>query len=458
MEAEKIFKKLIAENAKDTYRRQIFDDNVSRYDSSVHQALMHYSNVELARKRAGSIRAKGINGLEKYLIEFEANMVSNGGKVLWAQDAEEATTLIINVLKSKRISKVTRSFSLLADEIGLSDAFNEEGIACSDVNIGEYILTHFNEDPRHPSSVLISKRLSDIKEALKNEDHISSKHTAIDVIEYLRKKFKFEFKSSVASVTGANYLIADTGSVCISENSGDAVLNSVIPDIHIVLAGIDKIIPSIVNLDTLLPLYATYSTGERMNAYNSLINGPSRDSEVDGPGELYVILIDNGRSGVLEKKLQRRALSCIDCGACHNACPVFRIIDGQGYGTTYTGPIGSVITPWMNEPEEFIHLSYSSPASAGYNDVCPVSINLSQQLLYNRNDYMSLGNQSILQRFTMEGWHRFLKSRKWMDAKPNWKNYLIRRLNGGRLLGSQITLSDFNFKQLWEERREGKSI
>lgn len=455
MEAERTFRSVVSENAADNERRRIFDENVSRYDAAVKQAKIQYSDIDLARKRAGYIRAKSINGLEKYLIEFEANMDSNGGKVLWAQDAEEANSLILKVLKKNRVTKLNRSFSLQADEIKLDEALNNAGITPVKVNPGEYILDLFEEEPRHPSTVLISKAISDIKSVLQQKEQLTSKHNALEIIEFIRKKFRPAFHSSIASITGANFIIADTGSVCLSENSGDAVLNSVIPDIQIVLAGIDKVIPSIVNLDTLLPLYATYSSGERMNAYNTLLSGPRKEGEADGPKELFVILIDNGRSEVLSQKFQRRALSCIDCGACHNACPVYRIIGGESYGTTYTGPIGSIVTPWMKGPEEFMHLSYASVSCGKYNEVCPVAINLNEQILHNRNDSVKMGNQNLLEKIKMDGWHRYLKSRKWMDWKPNWKNFFLKRSYPGRVLGTGITINEMNFKQLWEERREG---
>ncbi len=455
MEAERTFKIAVSENAADKERRRIFDENVSRYDAAVKQAKVQYSDLELARKRAGYIRAKSINGLEKYLIEFEANMDSNGGKVLWAQNAEEANSLILKVLKKCRVTKINRSFSLLADEIKIDEALDAAGISAVKVSPGEYILSMFDEDPRHPSSLLISKTFSDIKAVLQQKEQIAPKHNALEIVEFIRKKFRPVFQSNVASITGANFIIADTGSVCLSENSGDAALNSVIPDIQIILAGIDKVIPSIINLDTLLPLYATYSSGQRMNAFNTILSGPGKEGEKDGPRELYVILIDNGRSEVLSQKFQRRALSCIDCGACHNACPVYRIIGGQSYGTTYTGPIGSIITPWMKGPEEFMHLSYASVSCGKYNDVCPVAINLNEQILHNRNDSVKMGNHNFLEKIKMEGWSKYLRSRKWMDWKPIWKNIILKRSYPGKLLGTGVTINEVNFKQLWEERREG---
>lgn len=456
MESQKAFKENSAEAVKDIDRQVAFDDNVARNDTSVQLAMHQYSSIELAKKRAGYIRHKAINGLEKYLIEFEANLERNGGKVIWALDAEEAVAEINNILKKHAITHVTKSKSLIADEIDLYNKLKEFSITCDEVHPAEFILRRFDERPVHSSSFLINKSLREINELLHGKYKLPAKQKAGEVLAFIKSESREKLEYSKASISGANYVIADTGSVCITEDAGDAVLNTILPKIQIVLAGIDKVIPSILNLDILLPLFATYSSGQRISAYNTIVSGPKQESEKDGPSEMYVVLLDNGRSNILAKKFQRRALSCIDCGACQNACPVYRKIGGKAYNSTYTGPIGSVITPWMKGLQEYSHLSYASTLCGKCTEVCPVLINLHDQLLYNRNDTIKLKNYSFTEGLIMEGWHQTLKSRKWMDwFKAKWKNIFLKKVYSQNWKNLP-QISNKNFRQLWEERREGK--
>jgi L-lactate dehydrogenase complex protein LldF len=209
----------------------------------------------------------------------------------------------------------------------------------------------------------------------------------------------------------------------------------------------------------LWPLLATHGTGQNITAYNSIISGPQREDETDGPREMYVVLIDNGRTELLSRKNQRSALTCIRCGACLNTCPVYKTIGGHAYGTTYSGPIGSVITPWMKDLGEYKHMSFASSLCGSCTEVCPVKINLHQLLLYNRNDSVKNGNYSAFDSFSMWIWKTIMLNRKWMDTgSARLKNFVLNKAFS-RLWGSKRQLppiSERNFKQLWEERREGK--
>lgn len=458
MESEKTYIKDSIISTADKERQLILDDNISRYNRAVQQSVSQFSNLELARRRAGYIRYKAINGLEKYLIEFEANFERNGGKVIWAQDSAEAVKEILNILRKNKVNLISKTRSLICDEINLVEKLKEEDIECMDINPGDFILKQFDEKPRHLSSVLIHKSYHEITSILEKKFKVSFKHNPIEILEFVRKNLRVKIETSTASITGANYLIADTGSICISENSGEAVINNSFPKLQIVIAGIDKIIPSLMNLDAFVPLYATYSSGERINTFNTIISGPRQDSEKDGPFEMFVVLIDNGRSEVLAQKFQRRALGCIDCGACQNVCPVNRKTFGISEGNSYSGPIGSIITPWMKGLEENIHLSYSSTLCGSCTAVCPVDINLHELLINNRSDSIKKKNYSFTEGLTMSTWHQVLKNRKWMDwGKPKWKNMILKKLYSNRW-GSERkmpTIADKSFKQLWEERREG---
>lgn len=459
VETHKVFKVEAAAGALDKDRQLTFENNVSRYDQAVRNGKSQYADLDLASRRGGYIRHKAINNLEKYLIEFESNFEKNGGKVIWAVDAEEAVRHIVSILKKNQITRVVKSKTLLADEINLNEELTKSGINTTPTNPGEFILSHTDERPRHLSSVIIHKNHREIVDLLSQKHSLNPNLNTAGIHEFIRLHLREQLQSATASIVGANFLVAGTGSICLSENEGDAAINSAIPNIQIVLAGIDKIIPSVVSLDTLLPLFATYYSGDRLNTYNTIISGPRQETESDGPSEMYVVLIDNGRSDVIAHKQQRRALSCIDCGACQNACPVYKTIGGSAYGVTYTGPIGAIITPWMKGIEEYKHLSYASSLCGSCSDVCPVKINLHDQILYNINDAVKMNTYTLSDNIKMKVWHQILKNRKLMDyGKSGFKNMVLRKVYGGKWGSNRILpeISKQSFKQLWEERREGK--
>ncbi len=458
METQKAFKAASAKAVEDKELQLQLEDNIARYDAAVEQGKKQYANLPLARKRGGYIRHKAINGLEKYLIEFEANFEKNGGKVLWAQDAQAAVDFILEVLKRNSVPAVTKSGGPVTDEIDLDAQLLANEIRVTETNPGNYLLSLLDKKQRNYSSPTIHLSKKDFRQVLSDKFRIQGRFNTAEIVEFIRKSQRSELNVQ-ASINVAEFLIADTGSVCISENAGDAAVNSVIPNIQIVIAGIDKMLPSLWNLDVLLPLYSTYKSGERLNAYNTIISGPRQDTEGDGPDELYVILLDNGRSNVLEHKEQRMALTCIECGACQNVCPVYRKIGGDAFGITYTGPIGSIITPWMRGSEEYGFLSYASTLSGKSTESCPVNIQLTDLLVTNRMEFVERKQPSISERLTMNGLHKVLRSRKLMDwGSSSFKNSLTRIVFGSKV-GNDRSLPEFpqqNFKQLWESRREGK--
>ncbi|HLN53596.1 MAG TPA: LUD domain-containing protein [Lentimicrobium sp.] len=460
MEGPEKFKTKAEKAVDDIVRQEVFDDNIANYNTSLNIALSQFQNLELARKRAGNIRFKAINSLEKYLIEFESNFEKNGGKLLWALSAEEALDEISSILKKHKTKRIIRSRTLVSDEINLDAFLESENIESVKVSPADWILNRFEEKPRHASSFLIEKSLEQIIDKISDKDGTGFKHNPAGVINFIKNISRTNVEDIHVSISGASYLIADTGSLCISENHGDGILLNAVSGVNIILCGIDKIIPSLSSLDTLIPLYSSFSSGDRINAFNSIISGPRAENETDGPSELYVILLDNGRSEVLAQKHQRRALGCIDCGACQNVCPVYRKIGGDTFDTTYTGPIGSVLNPWMNGMEEYIHQSYASTLCGHCTEICPVNINIHQQLLYNRNDSIRMKNYSSGEKMTMEAWHLVLSNRKWMDkSNAKWKNIFLKKIYADKW-GKQRTfpkISEKSFKQLWEERREGKN-
>jgi L-lactate dehydrogenase complex protein LldF len=270
----------------------------------------------------------------------------------------------------------------------------------------------------------------------------------------VRDKLRQKFMSAGAGITGANFLIADTGAIALTENEGNAWMSMAFPKLHIVVAGIEKLIPSLTDLHLFWPLLASHGTGQHITVYSSIITGPRKEHETDGPEEMVVILLDNNRSEVLKHTLNRRALSCIRCGACLNVCPIYRNIGGYTYDTTYTGPIGSAIAPYLNNFEQYIHLSYASSLCGRCTEICPVKINLHELLLHNRNEAVRRGAVTRQEKLVMKGWKTIMKKRSRMDllgAKTKNKalHYFFAKAWGPRR--TLPVIKKKSFRQIWIE-------
>lgn len=444
----------------DREHRRKLDFNIGRYDEAVKRGKQQYANLELARQRAAAIRYRAIADLEKNLADFESNFERNGGKVIWALDAADALREIETILLNHKAAKVVKSKSMVSEEISLNDHLEKTGIEVLETDLGEYIVQQAGEHPYHIVTPAMHKSKEDVAVLFNEKFGLPVKSTPEDITAYVRKKLREKFFHADVGITGANFIIADTGSVCVTENEGNGLLSMSFPKVHIVVTGIEKVLPSFRNLDLFWPLLATHGTGQYVTAYNSLISGPRQDGETDGPKEMYVVLLDNGRSQLLAQKHQRRALSCIRCGACLNTCPVYKTIGGHAYGTTYSGPIGSVITPWLKGVNEYKHMSFASSLCGSCTEVCPVKINLHELLLYNRNDSVKLKTFTLSEALSMFAWKTIMLNRKWMDfGSPRLKNFVLNKAFS-KQWGSRRKMpevSDKNFRQLWEERNEGKT-
>jgi L-lactate dehydrogenase complex protein LldF len=448
-----------ARKAFDTEHRHKIAFNISRYDAAVKQGKLQYANLDLAKEKAAHIKHKAINELEKYLVDFEANFQKHGGKVIWAQDADEALKEILVILKRQQAKNIVKSKTMVTEEIGLNTALEQAGIESLETDLGEYIVQLAGESPYHIVTPAMHKSREDVAALFHEKFGLKPNSTPEQITSYVRKLLREKFFNADVGITGANFLIADIGAIALTENEGNALMSVSFPKVHIAIAGIEKIIPKLRDLDLFWPLLATHGTGQNMTVYNSIISGPRQDDETDGPDEMYLVLLDNNRTELLEQQHQRRALSCIRCGACLNICPVYKTIGGHAYGTTYSGPIGAVITPYLRGMKDYKHLSFASSLCGACTEVCPVKINLHELLLYNRNDSVKAGQTHIFDRFSMFGWKQVMLHRSYMDkGSAGFKNKMLHRVFG-KLWGERRILPEVqpkNFKQLWEERMEGK--
>jgi len=446
-----------AENkAFDKNHRKTINFNISRYDAAVPKGKMQYQNLELAKDRAAHIKYKTLNDLDKYLVEFEANFTSRGGKVIWAQDEEEAIKEILQILEKVDAKTLVKSKSMITEEIEFNHHLEEHHIESLETDLGEYIVQLAGEKPYHIITPVMHKSKEDIAELFHQKFGIPEKSTPEEITAFVRRLLRDKFTSADVGVTGANFIVADIGGIAVTENEGNGVMSISFPKTHISIVGFEKIIPSMKDFDLFWPLLATHGTGQNMTVYNSIITGPKQEGETDGPEEMYVIILDNGRTELLNQSEQRRALSCIRCGACLNGCPIYKNIGGHAYGTTYSGPIGSVITPYMRGLEEFKHLSFASSLCGRCTEVCPVRINLHELLLFNRRDSVQQGFTKRMDRISMFMYKQVML-RRWLleKATPGMKNFAIKKffvkLWGPRRAIPVITSKTFN--RLWKEQR-----
>jgi L-lactate dehydrogenase complex protein LldF len=428
MDIPKQFHKDAERVAFDLEHRKRIKHNISKYDASVIKGKLQFADLENAKQRAANIRHKMINDLDQYLIEFAKNFENNGGRVIWATDKKEALKEIVAVLKRHKVSLVVKSKSIMTEELELNDVLQDKKIEPLETDLGEYIVQIAGEKPYHIVTPAMHKSKEDVARLFHEKHGTDEGASPEQLTMFVRKLLREKFPVAGAGITGANFLIADTGSVCLTENEGNAFLTFSFPKVHIAVAGIEKILPSLGDLHLFWPLLSTMGTGQYITAYNSIISGPRRNGEADGPEEMYVVLLDNRRTEVLRHPRQRRALSCIRCGACLNACPVYRNIGGYTYGSVYTGPIGAVITPFMENMEDYKHLSFASSLCGKCTEVCPVKIPLHELLLANRNEAVKNGNTTAGERFAMKNMKRVLTKRNWMNMGGGVKNWLAGQL------------------------------
>ena len=421
-----IFHKATEQKAFDTEHRRRITHSLEQYEISHEAGKEQFARLPLARERAGFIRRKSLEGLDRYLIEWESHFKRNGGKVIWAQNAEEACEQILGILRKNHVTKVVKSKSMVSEEIGLNSYLKTNNIHSLETDLGEFIQQLDNEPPYHIVNPAMHKSKEDVAELFRAKLNIASEAHAASLSEDARKHLRDEYIDAGAAITGANFLLADIGAISITENEGNARLCTSIPKVHIVIAGLEKILPSVNDLSLFLPLLATFGTGQKITAANSILTGPRRRNELDGPEEMYVILLDNGRTDLLAQVPQREALACIKCGACMNVCPVYKNIGGHTYDSTYPGPIGAVITPFMQDYNENIHLSYASTLCGACTAVCPVNIDLHKFLLYNRQKFMSETQPSQSDKLMWSVWKRSAMKRSFMNGGGGFKNFLVK--------------------------------
>jgi L-lactate dehydrogenase complex protein LldF len=360
------------------------------YEAARDERKALYQDWQAARLGAANIKWEAINHLDAYLVEFVKKLTARGTKVFWAGNGQEARDYIVALAKEKGARTVIKSKTMTSEEIHLNEALLEAGYEVVESDLGEFIMQLRGEAPYHlvfPAMHLTRHEISDL---FQEKLHSAPSDNPEELTMIARRELRLQYVQADIGISGANFGIAETGMISITENEGNGRLTTALPKVHVALMGIEKILPKLSDLALFLPLLATTGTGQQLTCYNSLIGGPRQEDEVDGPEEFHLVLLDNNRTLLLADAEQRDALHCIRCGACLNACPIFRNVGGHTYATTYQGPIGSVITPHLRGLTDWKHLSYASSLCGACTEVCPVKIDLHHHLLHNRRNAVAV--------------------------------------------------------------------
>jgi L-lactate dehydrogenase complex protein LldF len=455
MVTSKIFKEQSFDKAADLKHRKTINYNIGKYNAVVPLGKQQFTDLEFVREKAKNLKWKALETLDVQLEKFELNFLKNGGKVIWAENAEQACEAILKICKEKNCKSLVKSKSMVTEEIHLNDFLEKNNIESVETDLGEYIQQLDNEPPYHIVTPAMHKSKEDVARVFHEHLNTPLDLTPEEMTLVAREKLREKYRQAEIGVTGANFLIPETGSIAITENEGNGRLSASWPKTHIVITGIEKVIPQLQDLALFWPLLSTYGTGQQITVYNSIISGPKRNNEEDGPNEMYVILLDNGRTSILQDPVSRESLYCIRCGACLNACPVYKNIGGHSYGTTYSGPIGSVITPNLKDLGEWNHLSHASSLCGNCTEVCAVKINLHELLLNNRRETVRLGQGNMMEKIAWAIWQQSMLYRPVMNlGNAKIKNWMINKLFKGWVAHrSDLHFPEKTFNQLWKEKQ-----
>jgi L-lactate dehydrogenase complex protein LldF len=376
-------------------------------------------NSDLIRERARSIKDQTLAELDQHLARLEETVTARGGSVHWADNGAEACQIIVDLIRRRQATKVVKSKSMTSEEIHLNHALEDAGIEAVETDLGEYIIQLAEHRPSHivaPAIHLSAQQIADILSKPAGE-RLPAERQAL--AQFARRALRKKFAEADVGISGANFAIADTGSIVLVTNEGNGRLTAALPKCHIALMGIEKVIPRLADLPYFLKVLARAATGQKLSIYTQIITGPRREGELDGAEEFHLVVLDNGRTRILGSPL-RESLFCIRCGACLNVCPIYRSVGGHAYGGVYAGPIGAVLTPLYDGLSANHHLPHASSLCGACQAACPVKIQIPEMLIQLREQLHDAGEQkSRMEAFGYWLWATMAK-RPWLYRLFTW--------------------------------------
>jgi L-lactate dehydrogenase complex protein LldF len=366
----------------------------------------------LLRDKARAIKDETLAHLDEHLEQLERAIVARGGHVHYAADGLEAVAIVREIASRSGVRRVVKSKSMVTEEIHLNRHLEESGIEVTETDFGEFIIQVAGERPSHLVGPALHKTAEEMAECLNRRFNVALTKEPNVMAQFARGLLRQKFAAADMGITGGNFLVAETGTVVIISNEGNARLTTSVPRIMVSIVGIEKVIPRLVDLPVFLKVLARAATGQKMSIYTSLVTGPRRAGEGDGPEEFHLVLLDNGRSRILGGPM-RESLFCIRCGACLNVCPVYRKIGGHAYGGTYSGPIGAVITPLFDGLKENYHQPHASSLCGACQAACPVKIQIPELLIRNRAAQHEQHVTPRAEELIYRVWSRLMQSPRW---------------------------------------------
>lgn len=350
-----------------------------------HEAIAELANADELRDAASAIRAATLQRLPELLASWSDSLGARGGHVHWATDADEATAIVAGIVRRRGGKVIAKGKSMISEEIHLNEVLERAGAEVVETDLGEFIQQLAGEPPSHIVAPAMHKDRFEVAELLSADRGAPVGPEIDDEAAYARRRLRQAFLDAGVGITGVNFAVASTGSICLVENEGNGRMCSSLPPTHIALMGLERIVADFAELDVMLNLLARSATGQALTVYTNIISGPRRGGEIDGPEELHVVVLDGGRSAALGTRFSP-ALHCIRCGACLNVCPVYRQVGGHAYDSVYSGPIGAVLTPLLRPDDPGAReLPEASSLCGACTEICPVRIPLHDLLLHLRH-------------------------------------------------------------------------
>lgn len=381
-------------------------------------AFEKLAGSSLLRDKARAIKDHTLANLDQYIEQLERSVIARGGHVHFATDGDDANAIVERIIRDRHVQRVVKSKSMVTEEIHLNRHLEQCGVEVTETDFGEYIIQVAGERPSHLVGPALHKTAEEVAELLNRRCGANVTSEPRVMAAFARGVLRTRFAAADMGITGGNFAVAETGTIVLISNEGNARLTTSVPRIMVSIVGIEKVIPTLADLPVFLKVLARAATGQTMSIYTSLITGPRRPGEADGPEEFHLVLLDNGRSKILGSPM-RESLFCIRCGACLNVCPVYRKIGGHAYGGTYSGPIGAVITPLFDGLKENMHQPHASSLCGACQAACPVKIQIPELLIRNRaaqhDLHMTPPGEDKIYRI----WSRLMRSPAWY-ASLTW--------------------------------------